>query len=434
MKASIQFDINLQYKTISGSPILADLPIGTYQVFRNTVSGDLELWGNNNGVIEQIVGGGGSQTLDQTLALGNVTDVGILFDTRNINAKLISIKPINNNQSTQLEYNIIRSATAQVGSDDNEVVFTGFNLDGGGGKIVNNLPSIGESLESNYYGIGPNNRMLEKHEIFYATNSQDQQRLSSYTITETPSGTSANIDFYHKVDKFYIYKPYTNNVWFNMQPTMLQMFTGTGSLDNVTFQIDDVNDIFYIHNQGIGNIKTLQFLGWDNISFPTNSNVTGINISTSRTPLFSLINPANNIEYTSLSYQENVGYDITRQYISTQHKIINSAKLITYDPGISGTYSIEGTSGVNMLIASFTNFSILPDVVIGDNNNIESSAKLEVKSTTKGFLPPRMTATQASAISSPAEGLMIYVTDTNGTFTTKGWWGWNGSAWERLNN
>lgn len=41
------------------------------------------------------------------------------------------------------------------------------------------------------------------------------------------------------------------------------------------------------------------------------------------------------------------------------------------------------------------------------------SAKLEIVSTTQGFLPPRMTATQASAIASPAQGLMLFVTDTN---------------------
>ena len=63
-----------------------------------------------------------------------------------------------------------------------------------------------------------------------------------------------------------------------------------------------------------------------------------------------------------------------------------------------------------------------------------ASAQLEVTSTTKGFLPPRMTAKQGSAISSPAEGLLIYVTDTNGTFTAKGWWGYDGAAWQKLNN
>lgn len=39
-----------------------------------------------------------------------------------------------------------------------------------------------------------------------------------------------------------------------------------------------------------------------------------------------------------------------------------------------------------------------------------SSAKLEVASTSQGFLPPRMTMTQMNAISSPAEGLMVYNT------------------------
>lgn len=62
-----------------------------------------------------------------------------------------------------------------------------------------------------------------------------------------------------------------------------------------------------------------------------------------------------------------------------------------------------------------------------------ASAALEISSTTKGFLPPRMTATQASAIPSPAEGLILYVTDTNGTFATKGWYGFDGATWNKLN-
>ena len=41
----------------------------------------------------------------------------------------------------------------------------------------------------------------------------------------------------------------------------------------------------------------------------------------------------------------------------------------------------------------------------------DASAKLEVNSTSQGFLPPRMTQAQMNAIASPAEGLIIYCTD-----------------------
>jgi hypothetical protein len=43
--------------------------------------------------------------------------------------------------------------------------------------------------------------------------------------------------------------------------------------------------------------------------------------------------------------------------------------------------------------------------------DINPSAQLEVVSTAKGFLPPRMTAEQRDAIASPAQGLMIYCTN-----------------------
>jgi len=63
---------------------------------------------------------------------------------------------------------------------------------------------------------------------------------------------------------------------------------------------------------------------------------------------------------------------------------------------------------------------------------LNTSAILQADSTTRGFLPPRMTAAQAAAIGTPAEGLMVYVTNTSATFTSKGWWGWDGGAWKQL--
>jgi uncharacterized protein (TIGR02145 family) len=45
-----------------------------------------------------------------------------------------------------------------------------------------------------------------------------------------------------------------------------------------------------------------------------------------------------------------------------------------------------------------------------------SSAKLDVSSTTQGFLTPRMTAAQRIAIASPAEGLLVYQTNVPAGF------------------
>jgi hypothetical protein len=49
------------------------------------------------------------------------------------------------------------------------------------------------------------------------------------------------------------------------------------------------------------------------------------------------------------------------------------------------------------------------NVLINTTTDV-ASAVLNVDSTTKGFLPPRMTTTQRNAIASPAEGLMVYDT------------------------
>ena len=49
---------------------------------------------------------------------------------------------------------------------------------------------------------------------------------------------------------------------------------------------------------------------------------------------------------------------------------------------------------------------------IGINNeNPDASAALDITSTTKGFLPPRMTAAQRNSISNPPAGLMLWCND-----------------------
>jgi hypothetical protein len=64
-------------------------------------------------------------------------------------------------------------------------------------------------------------------------------------------------------------------------------------------------------------------------------------------------------------------------------------------------------------------------VRIGTAGAPDASAVLDVSSSTKGLLPPRLSVTQRDAIPSPAAGLTIYNTTTNRLNT------WNGTSWEQ---
>jgi hypothetical protein len=104
----------------------------------------------------------------------------------------------------------------------------------------------------------------------------------------------------------------------------------------------------------------------------------------------------------------------------------------------SGTITLAGTlavanGGTGTATGSITGSSALTFTAGGSNQNVtlapsgtgntllngnvgvgtaspNASAKVEVSSTTQGFLPPRMTAAQQNAIASPAVGLQIWCT------------------------
>ena len=71
-------------------------------------------------------------------------------------------------------------------------------------------------------------------------------------------------------------------------------------------------------------------------------------------------------------------------------------------------------------------------------NTPDTSAMLEVASTTKGMLVPRMSTTQRTAIQYPANGLLVYDTNFNGFwfYTTAGWLALNNTknAWSFSGN
>jgi hypothetical protein len=58
--------------------------------------------------------------------------------------------------------------------------------------------------------------------------------------------------------------------------------------------------------------------------------------------------------------------------------------------------------------------SVLDNGNVGIGTNApNASAVLQADSTTKGFLPPRMTTAEKNAIATPAAGLMVYDTTLN---------------------
>ena len=78
-------------------------------------------------------------------------------------------------------------------------------------------------------------------------------------------------------------------------------------------------------------------------------------------------------------------------------------------------------------LVALATFTASAQVGIGvPTANIDASAQLEVASTNKGFLAPRMTETQKNAITSPAVGLLVYQTDA-----TAGFYFYDGTTWKQ---
>jgi hypothetical protein len=77
-----------------------------------------------------------------------------------------------------------------------------------------------------------------------------------------------------------------------------------------------------------------------------------------------------------------------------------------------------------VLLLLISNLSFAQVGISTDNSEPNNSAMLDVKSSSKGFLPPRMTQAERNAIASPATGLMIFQTDN-----TSGYYCYNGTGW-----
>jgi hypothetical protein len=104
----------------------------------------------------------------------------------------------------------------------------------------------------------------------------------------------------------------------------------------------------------------------------------------------------------------------------------NTANITSNSNAITAnTNAITSNTGAIAAIANATTIAATTGVVAG-SGTLDASAVMEADSTTKGFLPPRMTTAQRTAIGSPANGLVVYDTEEGSLFVH------NGVAWSAV--
>ncbi len=93
--------------------------------------------------------------------------------------------------------------------------------------------------------------------------------------------------------------------------------------------------------------------------------------------------------------------------------------------GSDGWLELRNDSGTRMVVfrADGGNHYLNTGSICVGSTTVDASALVEIESTTKGFLPPRMTTTQKNAIGSPATGLIVFDT-TLGKLQVYGGAGW----------
>lgn len=130
----------------------------------------------------------------------------------------------------------------------------------------------------------------------------------------------------------------------------------------------------------------------------------------------------NSIDTSSFVTREFFNLQIDRIYDSIEDSIDGLS--VSLNPGlILGSVFFQGSSGIAEDNTNFFYDSTNHSLGLGTNTpNITSI--LDLTSTTKGFLPPRMSTTQRDAITSPTSGLVIYNTTTNLLNV------FNGTIWE----
>ena len=153
---------------------------------------------------------------------------------------------------------------------------------------------------------------------------------------------------------------------------------------------------------GIGNLTESNLQG-GNAQVYINSQITGgRNAGVRITPPSTSTTEFSGIQFDIINKDSNGGAFIGSQYNPLTNGYDTDLVILT-----TGT-SPNSYSQTARFMGKYNSFYVGTDKTLA-----VASAKMQVESTTQGFLPPRMTTTQKNAIASPAAGLVVYDTTLN---------------------
>lgn len=369
--------------------------------------------------------------LDSVLLYGNVTNKQYIF-THNSNDDETIIKidsTIYRSNSGQLVWKAINpdhgisnsvgdfsmstywGSKSVVNGLSNFVSMWGYNNSYGGGLVNSNDGSIHIALEGRWdQGGGANYKEMHLPQVNYqkanGSGIEKTLRASTWIFDLNPSNRSADLTF--------------NLTGYHVGILPLAFDSSSVAVSNLditrghlAFQSSDNNPYISLLKTGNSVPFTIQLTGSSNNDVTITSQGS-LNLQTNNGGLIGLTgfidNASGSYRITAPSGTTNWGLEINS----------NS----NY-----GQLYIRNGSAVSMYVTNSSN------TIFGDGNNYDSNYKIsvdggakifggiDIESTTKGFLPPRMTTTQRNAISSPSEGLMVYdnTTHLNSVYNGTNW-------------
>lgn len=219
--------------------------------------------------------------------------------------------------------------------------------------------------------------------------------------TGTQTGTAINID---SLGYYY----YDGKVW-------LKIVAGAGGDDTNIYNKDGILTTNRIVAQAA---RTISFTGTSLNAFSIHENTFSVDAFNHRTGV-GTASPETPLDIKTENQQ--YGLQQTDGTIQLLSYVGANAANGNKQAGWMGTKSAHT---VDIMTSDLTRVSIDETGKVGIGSPIPaSSAILDVSSTNKGFIPPRLTSTQRDAIISPAAGLMIFNTDN------KCMQNWNGTTW-----